>query len=60
MTLRDLLSNCIEIQGNCHYCYYDEDKDERIEITADAAMDLDIRYIYCAYDELYIEVESPA
>lgn len=60
MTLRDMLDNCIEIQSKCHYCYYDHDAEERVEISAADAMDLDIKYIYCEDGDLYIEVEKEA
>lgn len=57
MTIRDLLDNLVEIQGECHYCYYDNDSEERVEITEDRAMDYDMKYIYCENGALYIEVE---
>ena len=58
MTIRDLILNCIEIQGERHYCYYDYKKECRIETSEKEAMDDDIKYIYCEDGELYIEVEK--
>lgn len=58
MTIRDLILNCVEIQGKCHYCYYDNENERRIEISAEEAMDYDMKYIYCEDGELYIEVDK--
>lgn len=58
MTIRDLILNCVEIQGECHYCYYDHENERRIEISVEEAMDYDMKYIYCEDGELYIEVEK--
>lgn len=56
LTTRDLLYNCC-IQQQVHYCYYDYEKEKRIEISAKRAADCEIRFLYSENDEIYIEVE---
>ena len=51
----ELLNN-VEIQVAIHYCYYDFDSEERIEITHKEACDKEIKYLYCEDNEIYIEV----
>lgn len=51
----ELLNN-VEIQVAIHYCYYNFDLEERIEITKAEATDKEILYIYCEDNEIYIEV----
>lgn len=58
MTVRDLCSAGIEIQGNPIYCYYNEDAEQRVNITREEASDLEVKYIYCENNSLYIEVEK--
>lgn len=58
MTVRDLCSAGIEIQGNPIYCYYDDAAEQRANITEEEAADLEIKYIYCENNTLYIEVEK--
>jgi len=57
MTYRDLCTDCIEIQSEIVFCFYDYTKEERTIITAEQAADLEIKYLYCENDALYIEVE---
>ncbi|MBR1948938.1 MAG: hypothetical protein IKA30_04005 [Alphaproteobacteria bacterium] len=45
ITIRDLLNN-VELQSTAKYFYYDYDKEQRIELTEEAAGDYDIKYIY--------------
>ena len=52
----ELLDN-IEVQGVKHYCYYDYNKEERIEITYKQAYDKEVKYLYCEDNEIYIEVD---
>lgn len=56
MTIKDLTNN-IDIQNTIHYCYYDYDKSERIEITEEMANDKEIKYLYCDDNEIYIEID---
>lgn len=56
MTIRDLLNDCIELQGQVVYCYYDEKKEKRVKIKKEEAMDYEIAYIYCENEKLYFEV----
>lgn len=58
MTLRDLYSAGIEIQGPVVYCYYDHEHECRVEIAKEEAVDLEIKYLYCEDGKLYVEVEK--
>lgn len=57
--VRDLL-NEVEIQVQVHVVRYDEQKNERIELSPenDEVRDSEIRYLYCEDNEIYIEVED--
>lgn len=59
MTLGDLYYAGIDIQANkIHYCYYDYNKDQTVELTRIQAHDMEVKYIYVKDNELYIEVEQ--
>ena len=58
MTVRDLCSSGVEIQGAPVFCYYDYEHECRVNIVAEEAADLNVKYIYCENDTLYIEVEK--
>ena len=53
----DILDNS-EVQCSVHYCWYDYDSFERIEIPESKARGMEVKYIYCENDELWIEVCS--
>ena len=55
MTAYELVNN-IDIQGACHFYYYDYNSEERIEITKKEAMENEILYMYCENNEICIEV----
>lgn len=57
MKIYELLNN-VEIQVTIHFCYYDYDKEKRIEITEEEAEGKEMRYIYTENDEIYIEVDN--
>ena len=62
MTYHDIIQNCIEIQGNVVFCYYDEEKEERVIITQAEAEHREIKYIYFEHEytedgAIFIEVE---
>ncbi len=57
MTVNKMINN-IEVQGECHYCYYDYNKECRVEITRKKALKYEIKYLYCEDGELYIEVDK--
>lgn len=54
MKIYELLYS-VEIQSPIHYCYYDYDKEERIEVTKEQAEDKEITWLYSENDELYVE-----
>lgn len=56
MKLSDFLGN-IEVQSEYRVVYYDEEKNERVEISDEEAGDKEIKYVYCENNILYIEVE---
>lgn len=58
MKLYELLTSGIEIQSEIVYCYYDEDKCERIVIPrlTEYYRSLEVAYIYVDNDCLYIEL----
>lgn len=51
----DILDNA-EVQCAVHYCWYDEDAFERIEISEAKARGMEVKYLYVEDDELWIEV----
>ena len=53
----DILDNA-EVQCCVHYCWYDDDSFERIEIPEKKARGMEVKYIYVEDDELWIEVYS--
>lgn len=57
MTYNDMLNNLIDFQCAVHLCYYDYDKEERIEGNREELGGKGISYIYSENDEIYIEVE---
>ena len=57
MTVETLLDSGIDIQVAVHYYYFDDGKQERVEISSENAMDKEILYMYCEHDELCIEVD---
>lgn len=58
MQLSELLEN-IEVQGEAKVVYYDEEKNERVEVTDLAEVkDSEIKYVYPESDILYIEIEK--
>ena len=56
MKVYELLIN-VDIQNQIRFCYYDYEKEERIEITREEADYKEIRYLYTENDEIYIEVD---
>lgn len=57
MTVNELLEN-IEIQTEVVICYYDEDKNERIELQrCEEIGDKEIKYMYVDNDSIYIEID---
>lgn len=57
MTVQDILDQ-IDIQCQCHVVYYDEEKNERVEILDEEKMlNSRIQYMYSEDDEIYFEVE---
>lgn len=56
MKLSDFLEN-VDIQSEYQVVYYDEDKNERVEISDEEASDKEIKYVYVENDILFIEVE---
>lgn len=56
MKLSEFLDR-VEIQSECCVVYYDEDKNERVEISDKEARDKEIRFIYSENNILFIEVE---
>lgn len=59
ITPNDLIANCIEIQSDVCYCYYDVEQDKRVIISQSEALECEINYIYCINNVLYIEVSQP-
>ena len=58
MQLSELLKN-VEVQGETKVVYYDEEKNERVEVTdLTTVNDSDVLYVYPENDILYIEVEK--
>ena len=57
MTYQDMQSNCIEIQCEIVFCYYDHEKEKRVTISQAEAEDRDIKFIYTEDDAIFIEVE---
>ena len=51
----DILENC-EVQCSVHFCWYDFDAYERIEIPEAEARGAEVRYLYVEDGELWIEV----
>ncbi len=57
MQLSEFLDN-LEIQSEYKVVYFDEDKNERVEVTdVQEESDSYIRYVYCENDILFIEIE---
>lgn len=56
ITVEELTRN-IEVQVAIHCYYYDEEKEERVEISNDEAMDKAITFMYCEDNELCLEVD---
>lgn len=52
----DILDNS-EVQCSVHYCWYDYDSFERIEIGEAEARGLEVKYLYIEDGELWIEVD---
>ena len=46
----------IDVQSEVCYCYYDDNREERIEITGEQAREKEIKYLYCEDNIIYIEV----
>ncbi len=59
ITPNDLIANCIEIQSDVCYCYYDVEQDKRVIISQSETLECEINYIYCINNVLYIEVSQP-
>ena len=57
MTYHDMCQNCIEIQCQTVFCYYNAEKEKRVIITQAEAEHREIRYIYTEDDAIYIKVE---
>ena len=51
----DILDNS-EVQCGVHFCWYDYDAFERIEIAEAEARGLEVKYLYIEEGELWIEV----
>lgn len=51
----DILDNS-EVQCGVHFCWYDYDAFERIEISEAEARGLEVKYLYIEDGELWIEV----
>lgn len=58
MTYQDMKANCIEIQCQIVFCYYDYEKEKRVILTQAEAEDREIKYIYTEDGAIYIEVEE--
>ena len=52
----DILDNS-EVQCAVHYCWYDYDAFERIEISEAEARGLEVKFLYIEDGELWIEVD---
>ena len=57
MTYNDMRNQMIDFQVAVHLCYYDYDKEERIEGNVEELGNKPISYIYTENDEIVIEVE---
>ena len=57
MTYNDMLNSMIDFQVAVHICYYDHDKEERIEGDREELGNKGIEYIYTENNEIYIEVD---
>lgn len=57
MTVSELLEN-IEIQTKVVICYYDDEKNYRIEVQRNEEInDKEIKYMYVDKGEIYIEID---
>lgn len=56
MIVANIVKN-VELQCAVHFCYYDYEANERIEIGKFEALAYEVKYMYCEDDELWIEVE---
>lgn len=51
------LTEQVEVQSEIKFCYYDYEKEERIELTKEKADFCDVRYMYVDDGILYVEVD---
>lgn len=52
----DILDNS-EVQCGVHFCWYDYDAFERIEISEAEARGMEVKYLYIEDGDLWIEVD---
>ena len=52
-----MIDQMIDFQVAVHLCYYDYDKDERIEGSVEELGNKEIKYMYAEDNEIIIEVE---
>ena len=58
MTVSEIMENVDEVQGEFKIVYYDEDKNERVELTEEQdPRERRVQFIYCEDNVLYFEVE---
>lgn len=59
MKLSKLLE-AVEFQGEYIIVYYDDDKNERVEVDSEEVAECEVWFIYSENDSVYVEVEAPA
>lgn len=58
MTVSEIMENVDEVQGEFKIVYYDEAKNERVELTEEQdPRERRVQFIYCEDNVLYFEVE---
>lgn len=57
MTVKDLLTSGIDIQSEVYICYYDELRDDIVQLTELESWNRKIVYMYVNGDEIWVEVE---
>lgn len=55
ITMEDIFGAGIDIQTAVHYCYFNSETYERVELTYQQVKDKEIVYIYVEDNEIYIE-----
>ena len=56
MTVSDLIEQ-VDVQGEVKIVYFDENSCNRLEIDRQRSQDLEIQYMYCRKNILYIDVK---